>query len=792
MLRRFELVKNNGIFENFRWDANVPDFERINLIYGTNGAGKTSLARALDSLSQERGGFSEVSVRLSGVDKANERSTNQSHDPDFERVFVFSEGYVARSHNFVGDTQINAVLTLGERTVEDEKRIAKLRDLIDDGDSRLENARKVSLRASKSLDDEYTAVARGIVTALSRAGGDYRSNGSYNKGTVKNRFAASRAAWILLSNEEKDAALATVVSDERQKVEPRSYSYEVREKLIEDAAVALQLSPVSVVLDTLKDHADASGWVDTGRHHHDGLAVCIFCGGELTEARKKAIEQHFSDEVERAKKILDGLIIEVEKAQASVLSLVGDDVIAGSLFDDLRDSFRAAYRELKPQVAAMDNWLARLLVALQKKRENVVSQVVYKIPVAPVVNGSGLEDALTTHNNRVSQRKDLVFEAAKMMEHHLLKEAEQRVDDLADAAKERSSEKIALETELREYREEIAALENAEGDPLPSAEVMATELTRILGRNELSFELLPDGKHYRVTRFGIPARDLSTGERTAISLIHFLENVKASAAHQGKAVVVIDDPISSLDSGVAMGVSTYMWSEALTRSHIEQIFLLTHNFDLFRQWDIQLDGLRGERGPKNKHGFTSNCYEITAPHKTVANTTRRVPQLITWPPNEETRKKVRSSYHHAFITAVRAHQALLNNPSMEKKLDALLLFPNVLRRILETFLAFKAPATANNFTEAMRDAGEKLEALDFGGDAHGLRLQLTRFTHAYSHAESPDTVEAVNPDEIGATIAAVFMFMYAVDKEHFEGLCEVVGVEPVELIVETPPLSSSL
>jgi wobble nucleotide-excising tRNase len=146
---------------------------------------------------------------------------------------------------------------------------------------------------------------------------------------------------------------------------------------------------------------------------------------------------------------------------------------------------------------------------------------------------------------------------------------------------------------------------------------MAKELTRILGRSELSFALLPDGKHYRVTRNGKSARDLSTGERTAIALIHFLENVKTSVVRSGKAIVVIDDPVSSLDSGVAMGISTYISSEAVSKDHIEQVFLLTHNFELFRQWDIQIDGLPGKRGPTNKKGFSSNCYELVAPHKVV-------------------------------------------------------------------------------------------------------------------------------------------------------------------------------
>ena len=125
---------------------------------------------------------------------------------------------------------------------------------------------------------------------------------------------------------------------------------------------------------------------------------------------------------------------------------------------------------------------------------------------------------------------------------------------------------------------------------------------------------------------------------------------------------------------------------------------------------------------------------------------------------------------------------------MEKKLDALLLYPNVIRRMLETFLAFKRPASVGDFTSAMRDIGSLLEKADYEGDADAIRLQLTRFTHSNSHADSPETDVTIDPDEIGATMAAVFTFMNAIDEEHFSGLCEVIGIEPAALLLEAQPV----
>lgn len=789
MLRRLESIKECGIFEDYRWNSTVPDFERINLIYGANGSGKTSIARALDDLAAGGAGVGKVSIRMSNPDKTNERQSNRAHDAEFDRIFVFSDGYVNRSHDFGGDTEVEAVLTLGERTVEDEKRIAELNELIETDGQELVKAISADRAAARALDDEYTGVARSIVNALSRAGGGYASNSNYSKAQAKAKFTGSHADWALLSEADKERALSTVSSDERDVVPSKSYSFAVRDELAKEASDALVLSPVSVVLDTLQSHEDAASWVERGRHLHEGIDQCAFCGGVLSVDRKRQIEQHFSDEVEATQRVVDGLIHEIKAAEEAVSQLLGDGSAAGLLFEDLRSGFQSAHDAAKGEATRLMDWLSGLLGALEAKRANVVAPVVYQLGEAPVIDGSNLEDAIKQHNDRVARHTTLVQEAAKTVELHLLKEAETKVASLVDAAKQAALTKGDLEEALARRREEVVALENVEGDPLPSAEVMARELTRILGRNELSFELLPDGKHYRVTRHGQPARDLSTGERTAITLIHFLESVKRAYTGQAKPIIVIDDPVSSLDGGSAMGISTYIWSEVVSKSHIEQVFVLTHNFELFRQWDIQIDGLPGGpagRGPSNTKGYSSNCYELIAPHRDRGGTPKRVPALILWPPSAGARVKVRSSYHHAFITAARAHIALAEDSTMEKKLDAQLLYPNVLRRMLETFLAFKSPTTVGNFTTAMRDHGAALEAAGYKGDADALRLHLTRFTHANSHADSPETDLTVGPDEVGAIIAAVFTFMSVLDPAHFAGLCEVVGVDPSDLLIEVP------
>lgn len=783
MIRRLEKIQGCGIFRDFRWDSDTPEFERINLVYGSNGSGKTSFARALDALSSGEAVEVKVSAILSDQSRVSStRTGDRQSDQEFDRLFVFSDAYVAENHDFSAEAEVEAVLTLGKRTLDDERRLTELRELQDTLTERLRDALRDESDADKVLDDAYMSFARSVVVTLSRAGGRYQSNSNYNTAVAKRRFNGSHDGWIGLTEADMKADLATINSDERQEVDLTSHSFKVREGLRRDVLVALEAAPVAVVLDTLGSHPEATLWVEQGRYLHVNSTQCLYCGGALSAERRREVEQHFSNEVERVQSSVDHLVQEVAQAESDLQRLLGDGAIAGSLYGDLRSEFTAEHEAASKQKVDMAAWLEGVRAALEKKRVNVVKRVSVVIEEPPSVDGLQLDRLLVKHNDRVAKHGEIVEQAAFRVERHLLKEAESRISTLKEAAEKARAARKTSEARLNACQEQVAALENTQRDALPSAETMSRELSRILGRSELEFKLLPNGRRYSVTRHGSPARGLSTGERTAITLIHFLEHVRQAAANLGSAIVAIDDPISSLDSGVAMGISTYIWSETVLSGHVDQVFLLTHNFELFRQWDVQIEDLPGRAGPMNTRGFTSNCYELVARHEELDGTHQRTPSFIAWPPSADTRKKVRSAYHHGFFRIVHAYRELLENDSMERRLDAMLLYPNVLRRVLETFLAFKDPSSLGNFTGAMRAMGDRLEELRYQGDAGALRLQLTRFTHTNSHAASPETDAAVAPDEIGSIFAAAFAFMHAIDSEHFLGLCHVIAVDPGQLL----------
>jgi wobble nucleotide-excising tRNase len=54
-IKKIRTLSNIGIFENFSWPTNPPDleFKKVNLLYGFNGSGKTTISNIIDLLSEE-------------------------------------------------------------------------------------------------------------------------------------------------------------------------------------------------------------------------------------------------------------------------------------------------------------------------------------------------------------------------------------------------------------------------------------------------------------------------------------------------------------------------------------------------------------------------------------------------------------------------------------------------------------------------------------------------------------------------------------------------------------------
>ena len=116
-------LRDHGVFRDFTWPSELPEFGSNNLIYGWNGTGKTTLSRLFRDLElgrpPERG---EVTLRVNGRDLRNE-SFAQSNIP----VRVFNRDFINENVFPVGRGEMPPILVLGAENIEKQQEVERLK-----------------------------------------------------------------------------------------------------------------------------------------------------------------------------------------------------------------------------------------------------------------------------------------------------------------------------------------------------------------------------------------------------------------------------------------------------------------------------------------------------------------------------------------------------------------------------------------------------------------------------------------------------------------------------------------
>ena len=536
--------------------------------------------------------------------------------------------------------------------------------------------------------------------------------------------------------------------------------------------------PNVTTLDTLDSNPSASNWVQQGIPLHEGSEQCIFCGSRLSASRMADIRAHFSHEVEELQRYLRHYrhIFEQEEEKGNILA--NSINMLAAEFPDALD-LKTFSQNYINELATYITWINDARQLIDNKLDNVMIASSEHLQTPNFPDPMNLRSWITDYNNassRQQERKDIAESAIRSYycaRHSLTyQRASTDINSL-------NAQAILHENTIGRIQEELSELRNFTGDPLPSAQSLNRRVSDLLGRNELHFEV--DSDHYRVTRNGKPAVRLSEGEQTAITFVHFVEMIDVYTKNGGHPIVVIDDPVSSLDERIQYGVAS-MLRELMTKynprqkslitSDVSQLFVLTHNFDFFRYLYCLLV-------EKDKPVGPASAYEIVSRYISGI----RRPQLENWWVDDGNKMQVFSSYHYAFGLLGRELRSA-NGGTTLSTMDSQLLYPNLARRLLEQFLAFEFPHLATVFKDGMIAAAKRVRAngVAAGLDPSEISQVITickdivlPATNMGSHNRLPTTVGTQSGQSLDLLIRQVFYFMHLVDNSHFEGMCKALG-----------------
>ena len=566
----------------------------------------------------------------------------------------------------------------------------------------------------------------------------------------------------------------------------KSVNLPPRDILLEQDALngVRELLAASVLSNTLikelVGHSDRSMWVQEGIPLHQTLKECLFCGQKLTADRLKALNAHFDESFKKLQADIDNFVNRLEESETVSKSYLNAFPNQSEIYEDLQKKLQSSRETYEAEHKAYAEAVHSIVSALKEKRENPFDAPVLSsdlVLTAPSV--AALNSVVDMHQARIDHHDAEAMKAAERVEHYHVRSFFDEYKQFKKNLEQQTAELNRQKEMAEDLEQQITALENVDGDPIPGAKELTKGLSGLLGRNELTFSA-HDSKHYVIKRADAPATHLSEGEQTAIALLYFLSSVRKDKIAGEPPIVIIDDPVSSLDNEILFGVSAHIWSELVVNTYVSQIFLMTHNFELFRQWLIQLES-------RQQHeGCNYAAYEMTPMYaQRGRNEFRRTPRLSRWETDKNRAKVLRSEYHFLFSKVAHAVADRQEGETQADQMMELALIPNAARRMLEGFLSFRCPGRIGSFHVALEEVMNGVENLD-----STVRTRVEKYLHTYSHFDGSNISQPLRLNEATTVLRSLFQLMYRVDPDHVSSMCKALDIEEHKLLDKLAPASS--
>lgn len=747
---RIGKIKGHRIFRDFAWPADLQPFAQFNLIYGWNGSGKTTLSSLFRNL-QTRSAIAEGEVEFE-IDGAKVTG-NTLQIAQLPAVRVFNRDFIA-STILSAAGQMDPIYYLGEDSVEKQKQVEKLKNDLGQAESEVAGARSEKSRADRALDDFCINKAKIIKELLISSRSTSYNN--YDKRPFKHAIEQldEKSAATSLSEEDKEKLRKQKDSQPKDAIPKVAIAIPDFDGFTEKAEALLKRSVVSQVLNEFVADRELSAWVQKGITLHSGerkSTMCRFCDQPLPATRLQKLEAHFNDAFTTYQAEVTELAERVESQQHV---LVGTQFPESSrLYDHLASELQSAAVEARRLFEGAAAFLKSMHGTLLRKREVPFESIALgsALPAGPRPEHAALVKAIEAvnaviekHNTTTNDFHNQVDAACKSLEQCYVAEAFAEYHQLSNAAKAAAMALLGLVDKPTRLKEQIAAIEQDIVEHRRPADELNAELRSYLGCDELRLEVKEIG--YAMTRGGEPANDLSEGEKTAIAFLYFLKSLQDKSFDLANGVVVVDDPVSSLDANALFSAFGYMKERTKAAG---QMFVLTHNFGFFRQVKNWFHHLPKKQRPARFYMLDTRIQA----GKRTASLARLDPLL----------EEYESEYHYLFK---RVHEEA-NRDHADVMLEEYYGIPNMARRLVETFLAFRFPGGPS-------DLSKKIEQVDFES---GKKTRILRFLHTYSHSGSIGDPEH-DPSILAETkpvLCELLELIEKCDSEHYKGMVSIVS-----------------
>jgi wobble nucleotide-excising tRNase len=726
-------------------------FLKYNLIYGFNGSGKSTLSRLFASL---QGGSSDpmlpenCSFEFEMETKSYLKAPGNLKGIE-KHILVFNTDFVDRNLQW-NNSAANPIFYIGREQAEAAADLARKENQLTEIIRESAEAVKLQQAAEKAL----STFKRGRAKLVSEQG---RFVGrSYEAGQLEQDFAdLSSECDAPMSQEALDVARSICARESIDRVSALVEEAELKADILAEIINLSNETPGTIVLEGLQRHPDMLLWVKKGFEYHqgNGLETCLFCDNPITPERTEALEQIFNDHLDQFLQRLRFCREQVVVITQSLLALQSRIPAPSLLLGEFSFDYEQAQTRLVEEIETAKSLLTGAGDILQEKSEYPTRKInvqAFQVIVSQY-NITNLDDAIARineiirkHNGKASTFTQYQSESRLSIRKHNVAEARAEYDGLVKNVEDAKVSASESGAKIAQLKAEIALLKSVIREHSKAAEIVNKLIASYLGHHELTIRPTTEG--YEIQRHG---RRLigppSEGEKTAIALCYFISMLQSDGRKLEDTILVIDDPISSLDSKALNYACT------LVKSRVEQsaqVFILTHNLPCMNEfkkyWKQRAKPDDASKQPTARFfflnvGLPRNC-------ATRKSTFSEMSKLL---------REYDFEYHFLF-------KHVVDFESQGIDYEYAYMMPHLLRRVLEVFLTFKCPGSAG--------LASKVDQLCSDYSLETVRMKaLDRLTQVESHSDNLDDLvgfSSMTLEESYEAAKALIEMMHTADPKH--------------------------
>jgi wobble nucleotide-excising tRNase len=772
MIKRVQSIKNLGVFQDYKFNGNIQEFNDKNIIYGWNYSGKTTLSRLFSFLEKK-----EIPQEYSDVEfdikLENNTSINQQNVGNCPFIVkVFNSEFIRENLRFDSiDKKMKGItFDVGES--------AHLRPIIEKNESDIEalsdKIKKFSININKNNDFEsnFTAQAGKIKNDY------FNSLIEFNKGHLKKIIPANESdlSNYIIQDPKivQKIKLDSIAQNDKNKIESLKSKSRYNE-LFENAKLALEFEPPKVNGDQLlESDTELYDWAKKGLTYHEvkGLKRCAFCNGILEQERVVNLNSFFTNEAAKLRESINGIKREINQEKEHFETLdwpkISKNDISGSLQPQFEELL-SAYPIIKQDY---ENLLNKLIAKLDAKLEN---SLFIKTDIGTIESTANvkLEEWINSVETIFNEHKNLIDNFKKNQDSSREKYQKHLVALFLQEIKYfEVQRKSKIEQRLHQiYRSIITRKKNenqTHRNKLKSITAGMAEMNifikRFLHRDDILIDVTEDD-YFILKRGPKVAQNLSEGEKTAIAFSHFMVMLESLYVDKTlkETVIFIDDPISSLDANHIAEVSSLINSFFFRKEEVpndptkkiivncfKQLFISTHNFEFYSFLrdanNIKKKKHIEDKGEK-KEVPSCHYYFIKKMSKDKSDIIKMPSHLIRY----------KSEYVYLFSIIYAYYES-----GCPTEGDNIILLPNAIRRFLEIYTLFKLPGIEGEIDNRIKE---------LVGEVNELKV-LHHFSHftTFEKATKHDELILKLPD-----IADDTFILLRKDDKHYESLCKAIN-----------------